>query len=290
MEASNERDFTAVIVDDEMGSIETLRTMLDQYCPQVKVLQAFEYADEAIRQLPAIAPDLLFLDVEMPETDGFGLLDALKDQLQTKVVFTTAYPQYAVRAIEYAAMHYLVKPIEADKLIAAVDRYGEWHRTERDHETRWRVLLENRGKPPEEQSLVLEDFKFVPLRDRFTHRMCSLSTITVDEDNLFVPDREKVTAVRLDQIVRLLAVSGYTIIYCANGSQFIPARTLGLFEQLLTGDEMPFFRTHESHIINRKYIKSYTLKDPFEIEIEHAKDKIPLARRRKKPFKEWIRG
>lgn len=292
MKASDESFFAAVIVDDETGSIETLCTMLERYCPQVKVLKTFEYADEAIRELPALRPDLLFLDVEMPDINGFGLLNVLKDKLKAEVIFTTAYPQYVERSIGYAALDYLVKPIQADQLAEAIVKFSARRGVERDHETRFRVLLENQEKPPEEHLLVVEDFR-PPPPDAPENKMLgrySSSTIKVDEQNLFVPDKEKVTAIRLHQIVRLLAVGGYTIIYCANGSQFVPARTLGLFETLLTGDGMPFFRTHESHIINRKYIKSYTLKEPFEIEIERTKDKIPLARRRKKAFVEWIGG
>jgi DNA-binding LytR/AlgR family response regulator len=315
MKASDESFFAAVIVDDETGSIETLCTMLERYCPQVKVLKTFEYADEAIRELPALRPDLLFLDVEMPDINGFGLLNVLKDKLKAEVIFTTAYPQYVERSIGYAALDYLVKPIQANQLAEAIVKFSARHGVERDHGTRFRVLLENQEKPPEEQLMVLEDFEskiyFTQPEEQelffrefeskihfirqgkaglFTAEQFSHSNLKVNDDNLFLPDREKLNVVRLDQIVRLLAVGSYTIIYCADGSQFIPARNLGLFEPLLTGDGMPFFRTHESHIINRKYIKNYTLKEPFEIEIERTKDKIPLARRRKKAFTEWIGG
>ena len=201
-----------------------------------------------------------------------------------------------MRAIEYAAMHYLVKPIEADKLKAALARYQTWHDVARDNETRFSVLLHNRGRRVEEQSLVLDRMESKTHLSQMDETSISVakqyppSNLKVNNGSLFVPDREKVNVVRLDQIVHLLAVGSYSMIFCANGLQFVVARTLARLDELLTGEGMPFFRAHESHIVGRAYIKNYKLGDDSEIEITHAKDKIPLARRRKMAFEEWITG
>lgn len=312
MGTSSEPPLTAVIIDDEPGSIATLAAMLERYCPTVNILRTFEYPDEAIRELPSLRPDLLFLDVEMPDINGFGVLDVLKNQLQAEVIFTTAYPEYEERAFKYAALRFLVKPIRADQLKEAVGQYSP--ERAKEQAARFNVLLENRGKPLEEQALVFDAFEseiqfaqpeeqmlfldelnskihFIQPADQPTNVVkFSTSNLRITTHEMHVPGRDGITIIKLEQIVHILAIRGYSMIFCANGLRLPVTRTLSKLDELLTGDGMPFFRTHESHIIGRKYIKNYKLGEMPEIEMEHKKEKIPLARRRKKAFVTWIKS
>ena len=106
---------TAIIVDDEPYSCEALATMLERYCPEIKVLDVCYSATRALQSIQEQKPQILFLDVEMPHMNGFEMLDRLPE-LNFKLIFTTSYDQYAIKAIRFSALDYLLKPVDKDEL------------------------------------------------------------------------------------------------------------------------------------------------------------------------------
>lgn len=255
----------AVIVDDELGSIETIKLMLQRYCPEVEILKTFDYPDDALREIPALQPDIVLLDVEMPAMDGFELLNALGNDWHFEVIFITAYSHYAVKAYAYAAIHYLVKPVDARDLQLAVERCKERRETQ-DIQSRLETFKKNlQLKDPQDQSLV-------------------------------VYFQGEQLVLRLADIIRLQADRSYTEIFVQHKKKPIVAtKALKEFDKMLSGERMPFFRIHESHLVNRRFIKSYTLNNheetpPYvELDINGLEVlSLPLARRRKQAFINWL--
>src|SRR5262245_34311096 len=116
----------ALLIDDEVKARELMRMLLETFAPEVTRIETASNVPEGLRILQQYKPDLLFLDIVMPGQDGFDLLAAL-DEWDFDVVFTTAYDQYAIRAIKYSALDYLLKPVDPDDLRKAIDRHLEKH-------------------------------------------------------------------------------------------------------------------------------------------------------------------
>ena len=115
---------TAIIVDDEPYSCEALVTLLEEYCPEVHVLDICYSGAAALQSISESKPDILFLDIEMPNMNGFEMLEKIHD-LDFELIFTTSYDHYAIKAIQFSALDYLLKPLNADELRNAVSRYLE---------------------------------------------------------------------------------------------------------------------------------------------------------------------
>ena len=126
----------SVIIDDEAGSRNNLKFLLERFCPQVEVAGWAADAEEGLSLINAEEPDLVFLDIEMPEQDGFQLIEKLPSYNRPKIIFTTAYEQYAVKAFKVSAVDYLLKPIDIDELKATVQRI----------EKEMNIIVEDNGK------------------------------------------------------------------------------------------------------------------------------------------------
>src|SRR5215510_6736219 len=113
--------FTAIIVDDEKNSRDSLQRKIEQYCTDLDMIAICESGEEGLRKIESLHPDIVFLDVEMPRMNGFTMLQQLRTR-QFELIFTTAYDHYAIQAIRFSALDYLVKPIEAEDLKQAVAR------------------------------------------------------------------------------------------------------------------------------------------------------------------------
>ena len=112
----------AAILDDELNSIETLQWKLNNFCPQVQIIQTFSDPVQALTWLNKAQIDILFLDIEMPKMSGFDLLDAL-GEVRFDVIFTTAYDNYGIQAVKFSALDYLLKPVRNKELIEAIERH-----------------------------------------------------------------------------------------------------------------------------------------------------------------------
>jgi two-component system LytT family response regulator len=213
----------AVIVEDEEVSRETLRNYLGKYCPDVQVVAEAANVKEGIAAISRHKPQVVFLDVEMPYGNAFDLLESL-DDITFETVFVTAYSNYAVQALNFSAAYYILKPVDIDELVKAVQKIKEniLKNTEFLHT---RVLIENiKIENKQLQKVVL------PLIDGFE-------------------------VVRVNDIIRCEANDNFTRFHLVNGRKLLICRTLKFYESLL--EHYDFIRVHKSHLINFQHIVQY---------------------------------
>jgi len=212
----------AILVDDEEHCRESLSILLEEYCPQVQLLAACSSAKEALQAIETLKPSLVFLDIEMPEMNGFEMLQQFK-QLPFFVIFTTGYDQYAVKAFHFSALDYLMKPIDRHELIAAVNK-----------------LQQQQHHP------LLEQFQL--LLSQVQHKG--------DFKKIALPTIEGFELINIEEIIRLEADSNYTQIFLKNKSRLTVCRALKDMEEQLQ-DFPHFMRVHHSYVVNLNEAKIY---------------------------------
>ena len=239
---------SAVIIDDEAKGRLALREKLLSYCPQIKVIAEAANGQEALMLIQHHKPQLIFLDIEMPKMNGFEMLNELPEK-NFHIIFTTAYDQYAIKAIKYAAFDYLLKPIDIVELQTAVSKItaAENNQTKKQVE-----LLQQNMQHPKKQL-----------------------------NKLAVPTLQGLLFFDINDIIHLEANSNYTNIYLINKTKITASKTLKEFEELLPEDI--FFRTHHSYLINLNYIKRYIKGDGGQIELQNG-TYVDVSRRKKEEF------
>jgi len=244
----------AIIIDDESRGRQALRQKLESYCPTVSVVGEAANGPEGIGLIEAQGPDIVFLDIEMPGMNGFDMLQRLSSR-RFHLVFTTAYDQYAIRAIKYAALDYLLKPVDVEELQAAVARIGR-EREPNHVDIRLEALLQNLSG-------------------------------TMPQRKIAVPTMDGLLFFDMSDIVFLKADSNYTSIHLLNRPPVVASRTLGDFEELLPTEL--FFRPHNSYLINLNHIKRYLKGDGGQVEMVNG-EYVDVSRRKKEEFLRIIRG
>ena len=239
---------SAIIIDDEAKGRLALREKLLSYCPQIKVVAEATNGQEALMLIQHHKPQLIFLDIEMPKMNGFEMLNELPEK-DFHIIFTTAYDQYAIKAIKYAAFDYLLKPIDIQELQEAISNVE----TRENNQTKKQVEL---------------------LQQNMLHPKKQLN-------KLAIPTLEGLLFFDINDIIHLEANSNYTNIYFTNKTKITASKTLKEFEELLPEDI--FFRTHHSHLINLNYIKRYIKGDGGQIELQNG-SYVDVARRKKEEF------
>ncbi|MEO6870191.1 MAG: LytTR family DNA-binding domain-containing protein [Ginsengibacter sp.] len=243
---------TAIIIDDELKGRIALRQKLFDYCKDVRLIGEAEDGEEGIKLINILTPDIVFLDIEMPRMNGFDMLLKLP-QKNFDLIFTTAYDQYAIKAIRYAAFDYLLKPIDIEELKSAVSKSNNVNAG--NTEIKLEVLDQN-------------------LRTNILLNKIAIPTL---EGLLFY---------NIADIIHLEANRNYTIIYFTNDVKLIASKTLKDFEELLPTDI--FIRIHHSHMINLNFIKRYIKGDGGQIELQDG-TMVDVARRKKEEFLKAIR-
>jgi two-component system LytT family response regulator len=241
----------ALIIDDEQVAVSLLGMMIERHLPEITSLQSLTNPALALKLINEYKPDIVFLDIEMPRMDGFEMLHQLPVK-NFHIIFTTAYDQYAIKAIKYAAFDYLLKPIDIDELKSSVSK-----------------IYNHRPVHTEKKLEVLEQ----NMKSRNAFNKIAVSTL---DGLLFF---------NITDIVHLEASSNYTIIYFNNQPKLVASKTLKDFEELLPVDI--FFRPHHSHIINLNYIKRYLKGDGGQIEMQNG-NYVDVARRKKDEFLKTI--
>jgi two-component system LytT family response regulator len=213
----------AVIVDDEPNNIGTLKSLLQQFCPEVLVEGTAANAREAYTVITELEPQLVFLDIEMPFGNGFDLLEKL-NPVSFEVIFVTAFDQYAITAFKYAALDYLVKPVSLEELKRAVNR-SVTRIGEKNVNHRIGSLINHiKGGSP-------------PLK------------------KIGLPTMEGLVFEDVDNIMRFQAESNYTLVYLTDNKKITTSKTLREFEDSLPPST--FCRLHHSHIVNLNHIAKY---------------------------------
>jgi two-component system LytT family response regulator len=215
----------AIIIDDIEQARITLKKDLQVYTPDVTIVGEASGVVEGAKLLKTLVPDILFLDIQMQDGSGFDLLDILKD-IPFKIIFITASDAHAIKAFRYAAIDYLLKPVDPDELITAVDKF------------RNQKLNEN-----EKYKLLNESLK----DNRKPH------------DRLALHTQDKIHIVNISDIIRCESNVNYTEFFFNNEKKLLVTKTLKDFEDLLS--DQGFYRVHQSHLINTKYIKEFVKTD-----------------------------
>jgi two-component system, LytTR family, response regulator len=244
---------TAIIIDDEAKGRMALREKISSYCPEIQLLAEAANGKEGIDAIEKYHPRIVFLDIEMPGMSGFDMLNRLSAK-NFHIIFTTAYNQYAIKAIKYAAFDYLLKPIDIEELKEAIGKI---------------ILMESDQTP---QQLDL-------LRENLSHPKRKLN-------KLAIPTLDGLLFYNIEDIHFLEANSNYTNIIFNNGSKSLASKTLKDFEELLPADI--FFRPHHSYIINLNFIKRYIKGDGGQIEMQNG-TYIEVSRRKKEEFLQLMR-
>lgn len=219
---------TAVIIDDERHSVETLAWKLEKYCPEVMVISTFTDPVEGLEYLKINQPDLLFLDIEMPRLNGFELLKQILP-IPFDVIFTTAYDEFGVRAIKFSALDYLLKPVQVDELQTAIDKHRQKANAPLTS-TQLKVLFSN----------IQEEKQGRP-------------------GKIALATKESIEFVFPEEIIACSSDSNYTMVYLENGRKKLISRTLKDIEELLS--EYQFFRAHHSHLVNLRHVKEFVRND-----------------------------
>jgi two-component system, LytTR family, response regulator len=221
----------AIIVDDEPQSIKTLEAKLRMIATDIDIVATFQDPRVALAEVKNLAPDVLFVDIEMPGLNGFQFLEQLRPY-DFPVVFVTAYNQYAIRALRMSALDYLLKPIDIEELKTTIERLREQTRREAppQYEDRMNVLFE--------ALKFFSNQNTNPLADRI-----ALST------------QEGVLFIGVKDILRVEAMSNYSSFFLMNKQRIIVSRTLKEFEDVLL--PYNFLRISRSHLVNLNQVIKY---------------------------------
>lgn len=212
-----------LIVDDEAAASNILRMLIEKHIPASKEIKTCNTPEEALEIIPVWQPNLLMLDIEMPNMNGFDLLNRVGNS-DFDVIFTTAYDKYAIKAIRFSALDYLLKPVDITELQNAVNKH----------------IVKKFQPPREQQKLVTNLINNLQQKDQTGFK---LALSTTEGVFFFIPS----------EIVRLEGENNYTRFYFANQKPMLVSRTLKEYEDILA--EHDFIRAHKSHLVNKKYVK-----------------------------------
>ena len=247
---------TAIIIDDLENARQGLSKLIEQNCNDVSIIGMAASAQEGIHLIKKLSPELVFLDVKMPNQNGFQMLEEI-GEINFEVIFTTAYEEYAIKAFRFSALDYLTKPISPKLLTEAIHRYRE------------------------KQVIYLKQQRFEVLFEN-THN-------TIDSFNkIAIPTPTGLTMLNISNIIYCKGDGNYTNIFLLNGDKPIySSKTLKYYQELLP--ESIFFRAHKSTLLNLNMVKQY-LKTEGNTAIMINGDQIEVSERNKKAFADKLQN
>lgn len=212
----------AIIVDDEKNSCEVLQLLLQENCKQVEVIAVCYSATDALQKIQQLQPQLIFLDIEMPHMNGFQLLESLS-KIDFEIIFTTSYDQYAIKAFKFSALDYLLKPVDREELVKAVEKISR--KINSNIHQQLDILLQKMNQP------------------------------SSSVQKIALPTMQGLELVSVDSIINCSANNNYTEFFLTGKKKVLVSRTLKEIEELLEG--YSFLRVHHSHIVNLNAIIRY---------------------------------
>lgn len=238
----------SIIVDDEPDAVNFIQSLTDTYCPEIEVVGKAYSAMEGTRLIRDLNPDLVFLDVEMPHGSGFDLLANFR-QKSFDVIFITAFNHYAIKAIKFSAVDYILKPININEFLEAV-----------------RKVIESRS----EKATMHGNFEtlFENLRSSLPHKLA-------------IPTSDGMEYLNTNEIIRIEADRSYSMFYMTNGRRFLVSKNLKEYQEMLS--DLHFFRVHNSHLINLDYVKKYYRHDGGYVEMTDGST-VAISRNKKDLF------
>lgn len=247
----------ALIVDDEVHARENLKFLLQNYCPEIEVTGMAATIQAAKTMVSELKPQVLFLDICMPSgTEGFDLLEAIPDK-RFQVVFVTAFKDYAIRALNANAIHYIMKPVDVDDLKLAVKK------------------------------LVSTNQLFIENHEQLINYMRSLENLTKTllpfggASRITINHSKGFKIVDPDDFMYLEGEGNYTSISFTDGTKYVDTKSIGVYEDIL--NQKKFFRIHKSHIVNIAYVKEF-LNDEGHFVVMKNDTKLAISRLRVAQF------
>ena len=243
----------SIIIDDELNNIENLQGIINAHCPGVEVVATASSAADAAMLIRLYKPDLLFLDIQMPGQTGFDLLKAF-EKIDFEIIFITAYDQYGIQAIKFSALDYLLKPININELKLAVEKAAQ-----KIHGHKANHNIDN-----------LLDY----IRAGVNH-----------VPKIALPALAETMYVKVTEIIRCEASNNYTNFYLITGEVVLVCKTLKEFADVLRVHD--FLRTHQSHLVNLHFVKSYLKEDGGTL-LLNDQTKIPISRQNRETVKQML--
>lgn len=244
--------FKAVIIDDEAKARRILESFITDYCPSLTIAGTAPDVVQGVKLIQREKPDLVFLDIEMPGYNGFQLLEFF-DEVNFEVIFVTAYSEFALKAFQVSAVDYLLKPVQIDQLVKAVEKAEKI-----------------RGN-----SLVRE--RLETLKANLREQRIKKIVVPVSEGSLFID---------VSDITHLRSEGSYVNIFLKDGNKILVSRNIKDYESQLTMEE-GFFRTHRSYLVNIRYIKSIAADSSDALLVN--RETVSIARERKQEFAEFLK-
>jgi len=245
-----------ILIDDEKHNLENLAQLLSRYCTDVEICGMAKSADEGIAMILHEHPQLVFLDIQMPGKNGFEMLKELNKQ-DFEVIFVTAFEKFAIEALRFSALDYILKPIDIKVLQDAVVRAGD----------RCEQQIRNNNL----ENLV----SFLLQQNQKENHRIALST---QKETRFVKPQE---------IIRCESSNNYTTFYLTDGTKLLVSRAIYEFEEMLTA--YGFIRCHQSHLVNKTQVKSLIKTDGESLLLFNG-DTIPVSRNKRQDVKNMIAG
>lgn len=238
-----------IIIDDEPNAVDFISSIINEYCPELEITGRANDVSDGIRIINEKAPDLVFLDVEMPNGTGFDLLTHFPEK-EFDVIFITAFNHYAIKAIKFSAVDYILKPVNIKEFIESVRKVTA-------------KRSENRTQKDDNLKILMENLR------------------TAAPSRLAIPTAEGMEYLNPKEIIRIEADRSYSWFFLTGNRKMLVSKHLKEFQELL--DSRQFFRPHNSYLINLKYVRKYVRKEGGYIEMQDG-TQIPVSRNRKDLF------
>jgi two-component system LytT family response regulator len=252
---------TAIIVDDEKRARTFLKGHITTFCPEVKIVAEAENVSSAVKAIREFNPELVFLDIKMPDGTGFDVIEKLRAEdeaqdLRFKIIFTTAFDQYAIKAIKFSALDYLLKPIDPEELVTA--------------------LKKNKISLPTSS-----------INDNIDVLIGNIKHLSDSNKRIVLNTSNKAYIYPINEIIRCESSGSYTIFHIKNSEPILISKSLGETEELLKDHQ--FERIHKSHLINVSYMRAFIKNDGGFVEMQNG-DKIPVSNRKREYLMQLLRG
>jgi|SRR5690554_432293 len=240
------KNITAILVDDEISNLKSLQKKIESLFPEIQILGTYQKPEDAINALETQEISILFLDIQMPRINGFELLSKLKN-VNFQVIFVTAYSEYAIDAFKKSAIDYVLKPIDNNDLVLAINK-------------------------------ALEVIK-LRMESASNLKLVNLLEETISKNNkIIIPTQKGISFIPQDEVFHLEGYEGYTKIHITNCVTITSSYNLGKFEKLLSSK---FFKCHKSHIINLDKVRHFENEGYVVLDNEY---RVPISKTNKKAF------
>jgi two-component system LytT family response regulator len=243
----------AILIDDEVHCLETLGLLLKEYCPEVLIMEQCRSAKKGIEAIEKIKPDLVFLDIEMPAMNGFEMLEQFTE-IPFAIIFTTSYDQYAIKAIRFSALDYLLKPIDHNELAVAVKK--------------------------------VQEQRHLPIAEQFQMLLRQVNGREYQFHKIAIPTIEGFELIPAEQVVRCEADDNYTYLYLKNKNKIVACRSLKEMEEQLH-DFKFFVRVHHSYLVNLNEVTKYVRGEGGYLVMSDGST-VNVSRSRKDALMKWF--